>query len=155
LADVSAVPRDARVGHEPGFLETPAGKLGIVISWEVFFADRARDATSTGAEVLLVPTNAASFSTTQMPALEVGAARLRAVETGREVVQAAPTGFSAFVRPDGDVVARSDLGRRHVLHETVSLREGTTVYTRLGDGPFVVLASLVLALSLARRRRSS
>ena len=154
LADVSAVPRDARVGHEPGFLETPAGNLGIVISWEVFFADRARDAISTGGEVLLVPTNAASFSTTQMPALEVGAARLRAVETGRDVVQAAPTGFSAFIRPDGDVVAQSDLGRRHVLHERVSLRQGETLYTRLGDGPFVGLASLAVVASVVRRRRS-
>lgn len=155
LADVSAVPRDARVGHEPGFLETPAGNLGIVISWEVFFADRARDAISSGGQILLVPTNAASFSTSQMPALEVAAARLRAVETGRDVVQAAPTGFSAFVRPDGDVVGQSELGRRQVLHGTVSLREGETVYTRLGDGPFVVIASLVLAASIVRRRRAS
>ncbi len=155
LADVSAVPRDARVGHGPGFLETPAGNLGVVISWEVFFADRARDAISTGGEVLLVPTNAASFSTAQMPALELGAARLRAVETGRDVVQAAPTGFSAFVRTDGDVVEHSDLGRRQVLRHTVDLREGETPYTRLGDGPFVVGAALALAGGALARRRSS
>ena len=153
LADVSAVARAARVGHEPGFLRTPAGNLGVVISWEVFFADRARDAISTGGEVLLVPTNAASFSTTQMPALELGAARLRAVETGRDVVQAAPTGFSAFVQHDGDVVEHSDLGARQVLHHTVDVREGKTLYTRLGDGPFVVLAAVALTGSLVRRRR--
>ncbi|HEX4903977.1 MAG TPA: apolipoprotein N-acyltransferase [Acidimicrobiales bacterium] len=155
LADVSAVPRDARVGHEPGFLHTPAGDLGIVISWEVFFADRARDAISTGGEVLLVPTNAASFSTAQMPALELGAARLRAVETGRDVVQAAPTGFSAFVEHDGDVVEHSDLGRRQVLHHTVDVREGKTLYTRLGDGPFVLWAGFALTRSVLRRRRAA
>ena len=155
LGDVSAVPRDARVGHGPGFFETPAGDLGVVISWEVFFADRARDAISTGGELLLVPTNAASFSTAQMPALELGAARLRAIETGRWVVQAAPTGFSAFVTPHGDVVDHTDLGAREILHATVELRRGRTLYTRLGDGPFVVGAVLVLLGTMRRWRRTT
>ena len=53
----------------------------------------ARQVVATGGQVLLVPTNAASFSNAQMPALELGAARLRAIETGRTVVQAAPTGL--------------------------------------------------------------
>lgn len=156
LADVSAVPRDAHVGEGPGLLETPAGDLGVVISWEVFFADRARDAISSGGEVLLVPTNAASFSSTQMPALEVGAARLRAIETGRDVVQAAPTGFSALVTSDGEVVSQSDLGARQVLHGTVDRRSGETIYTALGDGPFVGSAALALVgATLVARRRSA
>jgi apolipoprotein N-acyltransferase len=89
-----------------------------------------------------------------MPALEVGAARLRAIETGRDVVQAAPTGFSALVTSSGTVTAQSDLGARQVLHGTVDRRAGTTIYTRLGDGPFVVGAALVLATSMLLRRRA-
>lgn len=158
LGDVSAVPRDMRVGHGPGFVTVPGRSLdlGIVISWEVFFADRARDAIASGGQVLLVPTNAASFSTSQMPALEVGAARLRAIETGRWVVQAAPTGFSAVVTPRGEVTASTSLGERDLLHSTVALRGGSTLYTRLGDGPFVVGALVLLALraAAAARRRS-
>lgn len=144
VGDVSAVPRDARIGRGPGLLDTPAGKLGAVISWEVFFSDRARDAISHGGEVLLVPTNSASFSSTQMPALELGAARLRAIETGRDVVQVAPTGFSAVITPTGHVRQQGPLGRRIVLHATVGRRHGQTPYTRLGDGPFFLLAVLVL-----------
>jgi len=158
LGDVSAVPRDMRVGTGPGFVETDVADLGIVISWEVFFADRARDAISSGGDVLLVPTNAASFSTSQMPALEVGAARLRAIETGRWVVQAAPTGFSAVVTPNGEVVERTALGERSVLDARVGLRTGSTLYGRLGDGPFVVGSLMLLALGArrqaGRRRRT-
>lgn len=156
VADVSAVPRDAHVGHGPGILPTPAGRLGAVISFEVFFARRARDAMHAGAEVLLVPTNASSYSSTQMPALELGAARLRAVETGRDVLQAAPTGFSAVVDHRGEVTQRSDLGRRQVLTATVERRHGRTLYTRFGDGPFVgvAAASLLVAWLLARRSSS-
>ena len=155
LGDVSAVPRDMRVGHGPGFVSSEVADLGIVISWEVFFADRARDAISSGGEVLLVPTNAASFSTTQMPALELGAARLRAMETGRWVVQAAPTGFSGVITPNGGVKAHTSLGERDVLHSKVGLRDGETIYLRLGDGPFVVGAIVLLALRWAVGRRRS
>jgi len=117
----------------------------------------ARAAMVAGAEVLLAPTNATSYSTGQMPALELGAARMRALETGRVVLQAAPTGFSAVVDPDGSVRRVSDLGSRDVLTATVARRRGRTPYTRLGDGPFVVAATAALAVAwaLPSRRRST
>ena len=60
LADLSAVPRDATVGTGPPVLALPGGTMGVVISYEVFFPDRARAAIRAGGRVLLVPTNAAS-----------------------------------------------------------------------------------------------
>ena len=83
-ASASVIPRDAVAGEGPGLLRTDAGDLGVVISFEVFFADRARAAVNAGGRVLLVPTNAASFTTSQVPAAELAAARLRAVEHGRQ-----------------------------------------------------------------------
>lgn len=154
ITDVSAIPRDAIAGTEAGILATPAGDLGVVISYEVFFPRRARDAMAAGAEVLLVPTNASSFTTSQMPTLELGAARLRAVETGRDVLQAAPTGLSAVIRPDGTVLQQSDLGRRQVLFADSKRRMGDTPYTSLGDGPFVLGAAVVLVAAWVLERRS-
>jgi apolipoprotein N-acyltransferase len=155
VADLSAVPRDAHVGHGPGILDTQAGHLGVVISFEVFFARRARDAMAAGGQVLLVPTNASSYSSTQMPALELGAARMRAIETGRDVLQAAPTGFSAVIDHRGVVHQRSNLGDREVLTATIERRTGDTLYTRLGDGPFVFLALLALVVAWAFTIRAS
>ena len=155
VADVRFVPRDAFVGTGPGLLATPAGDLGVVISYEVFFARRARAAVLAGGEVLLVPTNASSYPTTQMPALELGAARLRAIETGRVVVQAAPTGFSAIVAPDGSVRHHSDLGEAGVVAAEVERRRGTTPYAHLGDVPVIVLAGLILAAAWVVERRAA
>jgi len=154
VADTSAVPRDAVPGSGPGILRTPAGDLGVLVSYEVFFADRARDAVRAGGRLLLVPTNAASFETSQVPAQEVAAARLRAVESGRDLVQAAPTGASAIIDRDGRVVARSTLGRREVLRGTVTLRTSRTIYTTIGDGPLLALAAATLcgAWALAHAR---
>lgn len=157
VVDLRAVPRDALAGEGPGLLTTPAGDLGVVISYEVFFPRRARAAVHEGAEVLLVPTNASSYPTTQMPALELGAARLRAIETGRAVVQAAPTGFSAIVAPDGTVRQQSDLGQPAVLGGEIQRRTGLTLAMRLGDLPLLVLAAAALAAAWWRaglRRRS-
>ena len=52
LADLSAVPDDAIPGHGPGLLRTPAGNLGVLISYEVFFASRGRAAGGAGAGVV-------------------------------------------------------------------------------------------------------
>jgi len=155
VADLSLLPRDAIPGRGPGLLATPAGDLGVLISYEVFFADRARAALRAGGEVLVVPTNASSYTSVQVPAQEVAAARLRAIETRRAVVQAAPTGYSALVDPTGRLVAQSGLGGPAVLQGTVPLRTGTTVYSRVGDAPMLVLALLTLAFAwLGALRRS-
>ncbi len=155
LADLSAVPRDAIAGRGPGILATPAGRMGVMISYEVFFADRARAAVRAGAEVLLVPTNASSYTTSQVPAQELAAARLRATETGRDVVQAAPTGFTAVVDAHGRVLRRSRLGSPAVISATVTRRRGQTLAVRLGDGPLVVTAVVALAAAYltSRKRR--
>jgi len=153
FADLTAVPRDALAGTGPGVLRTPAGRLGVAISYEVFFADRARAAARHGASVLLVPTNASSFSTGQVPAQELAAARLRAVETGRSLVQAAPTGYSAVVDWRGRVGAHSDLGRPAVIERSVERRAGTTPATALGDLPLALAAAVVLATAKVESNR--
>jgi apolipoprotein N-acyltransferase len=146
VTDATAlVPRDAIVGQGDALLESPAGPLGVVISYEVFFADRVREAVTAGGQIVLVPTNAASFVTEEVPAAELAAARLRAREFGRAVLQAAPTGYSAVILPTGDVVARSSLGTASLLHETVPLHTGLTPYARTGDLPVIVLAAAIVA----------
>ncbi len=160
LSDMTAlVPRDAVPGRGPGLLDTPAGPLGVVISYEVFFSDRARAAVTAGGQVLLVPTNAASYTTEEVPATEVAAARMRAQEMDRAVLQAAPTGYTAIVLPDGRVAAQGELGTPELLTAAVPLRTGLTPYARTGD--LLVLLAVASALiagpairALHRRRRA-
>lgn len=144
IADVSPVPRDAIAGTGDGVLLTRHGELGVVISFEVFFADRARIATRAGGELLLVPTNASSFTGRQAPAQEVAAAQLRAVESGRDLVQAAPTGYSAFVDADGKVTKASKLGPAAAAVETLQRRTGMTPFNRWGDVPVLIFTLLLL-----------
>ncbi len=106
LADLSAVPLDAVPGHGTGLLTTPAGKLGAMISYEVFYADRGRSAVRAGAQVLIVPTNTSSYATAQVPTQEIAASEVQAVQQGRDLLQSAPTGYSAWVTHRGVLLAR-------------------------------------------------
>ncbi len=100
----SAATRVAGTG--PAVIELPDGtELGVVISWEVFFGGRAREGVELGAEAILNPTNGSSYTGTIVQTQQVASSRLRAVENGRWVVQAAPTGFTAVIDADGDVLA--------------------------------------------------
>jgi apolipoprotein N-acyltransferase len=145
-APLDEVPNDAVAGTEPAYLDLPDGtRLGVAISWEVFFGGRVRDGVREGADLVVNPTNGASYSGTIVQTQQIASSRLRALETGRWVVQAAPTGFSAFVAPDGDVLERTAVGERAVIRHEVELRRGETWYTGLGDAPVIVVMVLGLA----------
>ncbi len=146
-------PRDARIGQTPAVVDTPAGRLGVSISWEIFFGERAREAAANGGQLLLNPTNGASFTGTQVQTQQVASSRMRAIETGRWVLQAAPTGFSAVVTPDGEVLQRTGVSERAILYDTVELRTGDTIYTRVGDVLALVYAALCLAAGWLIDRR--
>jgi apolipoprotein N-acyltransferase len=152
VVNLDLVPRDALPGHGPNVLVTPAGRLGVLVSYEVFFSDRNRAALRHHAELIVVPTNAASFTTTQVPTQEVAAARLRAIESGRDLVQVAPTGYSVLVDNRGRARGRSALGRGQVVYGTVHPRRGRTLYARGGDLPVLALAAFVLAALAAAGR---
>ncbi len=147
---------DVRAGTEPAVVDTELGRLGISISWEVFFDHRARDAIGNGGLILLNPTNGSSYWLTILQSQQIASSRLRALETDRWVMQAAPTGFSAFVSPDGVVTQRSGISEVRVLQATLELREGTTLAVRWGAWPMVVsaVAALAVTYGLTLRRAS-
>lgn len=153
-APVDQVPTNALAGTEPAVIDLPDGtRFGVVISWEVFFGGRAREGVKHGAEVLMNPTNGASYTGTIVQTQQLASSRLRAIETGRWLVQAAPTGFSEFVTPDGDVISRTAVGEQAVIRQRMELRTGRTWYVSLGDGPWIIalLATLVASWWWSRR----
>lgn len=154
IAGDSLPTRDARTSDDVNVLETPFGDVGVVISWEVFFGDRARSGSRNGGVLMLNPTNGASYTGTLVQTQQIASSRLRAIETGRWMVQAAPTGFSAFLSPDGEVFQRSSVSEARVEVRTIELRTGSTWYVRWGEWPpfLAALAAVAAAWALARRR---
>ncbi len=145
---------DVVAGQGPAVLETSVGDIGIAISWEIFFDRRGRDGIANGGRVLVNPTNGASYWLTILQTQQVASSQLRAIENGRWVLQAAPTGFSAVVSPRGRVVDRTGISEAKVLYATIGLRDGETIATRWGYYPMVALSLLAFAIARAQHRRS-
>jgi apolipoprotein N-acyltransferase len=144
-APTNLVPRDAVAGHGPAVLDLPDGtRLAVVISWEVFFGGRANEGVEHGGTLLINPTNGSSYTWTILQSQQIAASRLRAVEQGRWLAQAAPTGFSTFVTPSGHLIDRTGVSEQKVLSHVIVERTGRTWYSRLGNKPITVAIVLIL-----------
>jgi apolipoprotein N-acyltransferase len=157
-APVDQVPRDALAGTEPAFLDVPTSesneRIGVVISWEVFFGGRAREGVKNGAGFIINPTNGSSYTWTVLQSQQVASSKLRAIETGRWVVQISPTGFSAFVDPEGNVYQRTGVSEQKVISRDIAIRSGQTLYVALGDKPWIALLALVFLIGLINRSKT-
>lgn len=136
--------RDVQAGTTPAVLTQDDDVFGVSISWEIFFDKRARDAINNGGQILLNPTNGSSYTWTIVQSQQIASSRLRARETDRYVLQAAPTGFSAIITPDGEVIDRTSVGEQAVVQGTVQQREGLTWAVRFGYWPMSLLAGAAL-----------
>lgn len=153
-APVDQVPRDAVAGTGPGYLDIPMGavdeRASVAISWEIFFGGRVREGVEAGAGFVINPTNGSSYTWTVLQSQQVASSRLRAQETGRWVVQISPTGFSAFIDPEGRVYDRTGVSEQVVLDRVIQMRSGDTIYVSLGDGPWIVSLMAVVGVGLLR-----
>lgn len=149
--------RDPLIGELPGYVDVPGtiGRAASPISWEIFFPDRTREGVEAGARLVLNPTNGASFTGTIVQTQQVATSRMRAIESGRWVAQVAPTGFSAVIDHRGRVLERSAIGEQRVIQAEVQLRDGLTVYTRLGNLPGLLAAGVLIAAGWWTERRGA
>ena len=150
-APTHLVPRDARAGDARAWIDVANTRAAVAISWEVFFGGRVNEGVVDGATFIINPTNGSSYTGTILQTQQIAASRLRAREQSRWLVQVAPTGFSAFVSPSGDVLDRVGITKQGVVECTISLRTGRTLYSYLGNRAYIV-ALLALALVLLQRR---
>jgi apolipoprotein N-acyltransferase len=136
-----AVPRDMVPGPGPRVLPVPGGLVGTPISYEVAFAGIVRGFAERGAQVIVVPTNTSSYGPDASVAeQELQLTRLRAVELGLWVIQAAPSGVSAIVDPAGVILKRTDLYEAAILTGEVRLGESKTLFVRWGEIPAMLAA---------------
>ena len=129
--------------------------FGTPICFENSFPDLPRAFVRAGATFLVVPVNNASYGFTAASDQHLQMSRMRAVETGRWVVDAAVSGVSAFIDTHGHVVARTGLFRTAILRDRIRTSTATTWYVRLGDWvPWLCLVALAALLLSPRRRRN-
>src|SRR5439155_11439351 len=86
-----------------------------------------------GASLVVVTTNDSSYLYSPASREHVIMSQLRAVETGRWIVQGAISGESAIVNAHGQVVRHTELFVPAILRAKVPTATARTLYVRLGD----------------------
>ncbi|MFE0703824.1 apolipoprotein N-acyltransferase [Streptomyces sp. NPDC058872] len=156
-SNVDRVARDFGAGTEVGVFDLAGTKVGLATCYEAAFDWAVRDTVTHGAQLISVPSNNATFGRSEMTYQQLAMSRVRAVEHSRSVVVPVTSGVSAVIRPDGQVVAQTEMFTPDVLVEKVPLRSSQTPATRLGTLPealLMALAAVGLGWAAVRARRN-
>jgi len=131
-------------------VELPDGNLlSIAICYEDAFAAEQLYALP-DAGILVNVSNDAWFGASIAPHQHLEIARMRALESGRQVIRATNNGVSAFIGHDGRVLARGPQFEFVAMTHDVQPRTGLTPFARFGNWP-VILFSFVAILCASRR----
>jgi apolipoprotein N-acyltransferase len=155
VEQLRVVPRDIAPGHAIRLFQIDGVRIGTPICFENIFPNLFRKFAGAGANLMIVTTNDSSWGGTAASREHVIMSQIRAVETGRWIVQAAISGESAVVDPRGRVIVHTDLFVPAILRFDVPTSSARTFYVRWGDWfPWACILAvlLVLVAGVLRRR---
>ncbi len=153
---IGLIQREYSPGTASPVFDVGGVAVGLAICFDVIYDDVIRDGARGGAEVFMFQTNNADFRGTDENLQQLAFARVRAIETGRAVVNLSTVGTSQIIAPDGSEIAGLPVDTAGALLEDVPLRTGLTPAVVLGTAIDAVLGwgSLLalVAVGLALRR---
>lgn len=145
---IGLVSRGYTFGTRDGIFEVGSSKLGALICFEIAIDDIGRSLVSDGAQIILSQTNNADFGRSDETFQQAAFARLRAIETGRVVVNVSTVGVSAIYAPDGSVIQEVPSFEPAVMLQKLPLRDSITPAMLVGP-VFDLLMNLAAALLIA------
>ena len=154
---IGLIQREYTPGSNPPLIDVAGVPVGLAICFDVIYDDVIWEGINGGAQVLVFQTNNADFRGTDENLQQLAFARMRAIETGRSVVNISTVGTSQVIRANGATVTSLDAGEAGAMLEAVELRTGLTAGVVLG--PWIQqlllwggLGALVFGWWRARRR---
>ncbi len=131
---IDLISRDYSFGVRDGIYDLEEGVAGTLICFEIAEDDIPRELVDEGAQIILSQTNNADFGFSDETYQQAAIAKLRAIETGRVVVNISTVGKSVIFDADGSVIDEVEWFEPAVMVETVDLREGKTPAMQFGLG---------------------
>ena len=114
-------------------IKTSIAKVGGVICYESIFPQISRKSVQNGAEIIALISNDSWFNSSPALYQHHAHAIMRAVENKRYVLRTTNTGVTSIISPDGEVLSTAKTFVRTTLVGDVSLKNGLTLYSYIGD----------------------
>ena len=127
--------------------------VGCAICYESVYGEYCTGYVKKGAEVMTVITNDAWWGDTPGYRQHLNYARLRAVETRRDIARCANTGISAIIDQRGEILQKTSWWEPAVIRGYVNRNDALTFFVRNGDiaGRVCTFVFWLLAAALAVR----
>lgn len=109
------------------------GKIAPIICYESIYGEFTTDYVKKGANFLAIMTNDSWWGVTEGHKQLLSYAKLRAIETRREIARAANSGISAHINAKGEITEDTFYGDKTTLFAKVNLYDNMTFYARAGD----------------------
>lgn len=157
---LSLIPRDYTIGARDNLFNINGVMAGVAICFDIVDDGLVRQMIAGGADIIIAPTNNADFGRTDESVQQLAIARMRAIETGRSLVNISTVGTSAIIAPDGSAIDRLPTFEPGSMVQTVPLSQTTTLATVAGQGIELAVSTLgllglIVSMLHARRRRES
>jgi apolipoprotein N-acyltransferase len=129
---IDLISRDYSFGVRDGVYELEEGLAGTLICFEIAEDDIPRELVDMGSQIILSQTNNADFGFSDETYQQAAIAKLRAIETGRVVVNISTVGKSVIYGADGSTIDEVEWFEPAVMVETLDLRDGKTPAMQFG-----------------------
>jgi apolipoprotein N-acyltransferase len=149
---IDLVPRGYSFGTRDGIFNLEDFDAGSLICFEIAIDSIPRELALGGANLILSQTNNADFGYSDETYQQAAIAKLRAIETGRAVVNISTVGLSAIYLPDGKTLNELTWYQPGAMVNAVPLYSGMTPALLIGGWIDAVLAAFgFLGLMMIRR----
>ena len=153
---VDLVGYDYGQGSRPNVVDVSGVPVGLAICFDISYEDQARQAIADGAQIIFAQTNNADFGQTAENVQQLAIARLRAIETGRTVVNISTVGTSAIIGPTGSSLATVPPYQPGAMLTSVPLATSITPAMEWGKMYEVIIITIAvvgLLMLFVRRRK--
>lgn len=144
---------DFQSGPGPRTHQLPGiGKVGFQLCYEMIFSGQVVDRNNRP-DFLFNPSNDAWFGSWGPPQ-HLAQARLRAVEEGLPVLRSTPTGISAVVDADGEILTSIPWRQPGVIDALLPPAKEPTIFSRVGNVAPFLFALFLIGIAIAVHRRA-
>ncbi|HWY12774.1 MAG TPA: apolipoprotein N-acyltransferase, partial [Bacteroidia bacterium] len=119
-------------------------KLAPSICYESIYGNFMSEYIRKGAQAICIITNDGWWGNTPGHKQHLSYARLRAIESRKQIIRSANTGISCFIDEFGNISQPQPYGEFAVINAEVSLNDSKTFYIRFGD--LISLLSIILTI---------
>jgi apolipoprotein N-acyltransferase len=125
------IPRDYSFGQRDTVFDVNGVIGGVAICYDIVDDEILWSILDGHASIIFAPTNNADFGQTDQSVQQLAIARMRAIETGRSVVNISTVGTSAIIDPWGEQLDRLPTYTEGYMLVDVPLASGTTPATMI------------------------